>query len=206
MNEAEFKIQQAQATDEILNPTMRHNARKRRVLKLLRSRITTSEYPVSADRVVVDDDNDIFETHYSKRTEIIPKDPYEKLEAQVKALSWVRLLRRRKQITRELRIAKGQLKANTEPKKVPMLQAKVTHAQWVYDSVEAAYKSRISGDEGFDRLTKLTVRVLRHKLHCGHEAHNRAIRRNDKVASEVLHHRNQTLTRALREVIYVKDN
>lgn len=206
MNEAEFQIQKAQATDELLNPTMRHSARKRRVLNLLRSRVTTSEHPVSADRVVVDDENDIFETRYSKRTEVIAKDPIEKLEAQMKGLSWVRLLRRRQQIARELRIVEGQLKANTEPKRAPMLQAKVKQVKWVFDAVEAAYASRISGKEGYARLTKLTARVLKHKLHCGHKAHNRAILRGDKFASELYLHRNKTLTRALREVTNAKDN
>jgi hypothetical protein len=206
MNEAEFQIQQAQATDEILNPTMRHNAKKRRVLNLMRCRVIASVYPVSADKVIVDDANDIVETRYSYRTEVITKDPLEKLEAKAKTLSWVRLLRRRKQIARELRIAEGQMKANTKPKKVPMLQAKVKHAQWVSDAIEAAYKSRISGDEGFARLTKLTARVLKHKLHRGHKAHKLAVLRGDKFASELYLHRNKTLTRALREVSNVKDN
>lgn len=189
------------------NPNQGLNARRRRILRNLRSSSFASVKPFRAQRLK-DDNGKIFKLR-TYRDEVEAKSPEQLLLAKLRELSLRQLLRRRTQAEHALSRAEANHERAETPAEKGSLWPQVSIAEKFLVSVVTEISRRGKETEHLERLADLTPREIRHKLHHGHKAWKRAIRRREHCAipslalrtreESGLHHRNITLTTALRK-------
>lgn len=122
------------------NPNSGLSAKKRRILRNMRSHYYESLHPIRSERRV-DDNGRIFK-FLSYRTEIIAKDPDAKLATLLAGLSWVRLLRRKTQGTRALRRAQQRHDKEATPAMRAVLYPHVARCKDFLAAVDKEVASR----------------------------------------------------------------